>query len=173
VLVAGVVATLLVIFACMLPAFYALGSNPPGRAQVIPQYVLVCSLAVLGCLAGTLAPSTSGRGFIKGVRDAPINPLLSGAAAVGLVVLLALGPLLTAARDLQQLATARAYAAAWDQLDAGVRAERSRGVRDVTVARLASTGNVQNLEFVGTNRRDWFNDCVARYYDLSSIAADA
>jgi hypothetical protein len=120
-------------------------------------------------------PSTSGRGFIKAVRDGqlPINPLLSGAAAVGLVVLLALGPLLTAARDLQQLATARAYAVAWDQLDAGVRSERSRGVRDVTVARLASTGNVQNLEFVGTNRRDWFNDCVARYYDLSSIAADA
>jgi hypothetical protein len=62
---------------------------------------------------------------------------------------------------------------AWDQLDGEVRAEQSRGARDVTVSRLPSTGNVQNLEFVGTNRRDWFNECVARYYDLSSIAADA
>jgi hypothetical protein len=103
----------------------------------------------------------------------PINPLLSWAAAGGLVLLLAVGPLLTAARDVQQLSTARAYAMAWDQLDARVRSERSRGIRDVTVARLPSTGNVQNLEFVGTNRGDWFNDCVARYYDLSSIAADA
>jgi hypothetical protein len=165
VLVGGILATLLVIFACMLPAFYALGSSPPGRAQVIPQYVLVCSLAVLGWLAGTAAA--------RYVVQPLSNPLLSWAAAGGLVLLLALGPLLAAARELQQLSTARAYATAWDQLDAQVRSERSRGIRDVTVSRLPSTGNVQNLEFVGTNRRDWFNDCVARYYDLSSIAADA
>jgi hypothetical protein len=160
VLLAAIVAVALVIFACMLPAFYALGSNPPGRAQVIPQYVLVCSLAALGWLVGAAAPTSA-------------SALLSWAAAAALLVLLVLGPIGTAARDLQQLTPAHAYAMAWDQLDGEVRAAHSRGVRDVTVPRLPSTGNVQNLEFVGTNRGDWFNACVARYYDLSSIAADA
>ena len=50
---AAVLAVALVILACMLPAFYALGSNPPGRAQVIPQFVLVCSVAVVGWMVGT------------------------------------------------------------------------------------------------------------------------
>ncbi len=66
---------------------------------------------------------------------------------------------------------ARAYATAWDQLDSEVRAERNQGVQDVTVRPLASTGMVQNLEFVGPNRNDWFNACVARYYDLNTIAS--
>jgi hypothetical protein len=165
VLLAGIAGVALVIFACMLPAFYALGSNPPGRAQVIPQYVLVCSLAVLSWIAGNAASRL--------VVQAAATPWLSWAAAAVLLLLLVLGPLDTAVRDLQQLTPARAYAMAWDQLDGQVRAERSRGARDVTVPRLPSTGNVQNLEFVGTNRHDWFNECVARYYDLSSIAADA
>jgi len=165
VLTAGALATAMVIFACMLPAFYALSSNPPARAQVIPQYVLVCSLAVLSWTAGIA--------FSRLVTQPASSPWLSWAPAAALLLLLVVGPLLSAARDLQQLSTARAYATAWDQLDAQVRAEHSRGVRDVTVPRLPSTGNVQNLEFVGTNRHDWFNECVARYYELSSIAADA
>jgi len=160
---AGGVATALVIFACMLPAFYALGSNPPGRAQVIPQYVLVCSLVVVGWLLGTAAASRLG---------SILRSAVSGwVALAGLVVLLGLGPLVMVRDVLQQIAPARAYAAAWDQLDREVRAERNQGVLDVTVHPLPSTGMVQNLDFVGPDRHDWFNECVARYYDLNTIAS--
>jgi hypothetical protein len=162
-LVAGVVAITLVILACMLPAFYALGSNPPGRAQVIPQYVLVCSLAALGWFLGAATASRLG----------PIlrSPAPGWVAVGALLVLLGLGPLPMARDVLQQIAPARAYAAAWDQLDAEVRAERNHGVQDVTVRPLPPTGMVHNLDFVGPNRRDWFNECVARYYDLNTIAS--
>jgi uncharacterized protein DUF6056 len=163
VLAAWVVATALVILACMLPAFYALGSNPPGRAQVIPQYVLVCSLAALGWLLGTVTASRLG----------PIlrSPASAWVAAGAVVVLLGLGPLLMARDIIMQITPARAYAVAWDQLDGEVRAERHQGVQDVTVRSLTSTGMIQNLDFVGPNRDDWFNACVARYYDLNTIAS--
>ena len=138
-----------------MPAFYALSSNPPGRAQVIPQYVLVCGLAVLGWALGAI----------------PRRPLTGWVAAAALLALLALGPLLMAVEVLQTLEPARAYAAAWDQLDREVRAERTQGVLDVTVRPLPATGLVHNLDFVGPDRRDWFNQCVARYYDLNTIAS--
>jgi len=155
VLIAGVFAAALIIFACMLPAYYALSSNPPGRAQVIPQYVLVCGLAVLGRALGAILR----------------QPLTGWVAAAALLALLALGPLLTAVEVLQTLEPARAYAAAWDQLDREVRAERTQGVLDVTVRPLPATGLVHNLDFVGPDRHDWFNECVARYYDLNTIAS--
>ena len=78
---------------------------------------------------------------------------------------------LTTREVIMNISPARAYAMAWDQLDSEVRAERHLGVQDVTVRPLASTGLVQNLEFVGPNRTDWFNGCVARYYDLNTIAS--
>ncbi len=161
--VLGLLATALVLLACMLPAFYALGSNPPGRAQVVPQYVLVCSLAVLGWLLGT---SQAAR-----LCPIPRHPGISWLVAGGLLVLLALGPLRATSDSVQQIGPARAYAAAWDQLDRDVRAERRQGVQDVTVRPLPPTGLVQNLDFVGPNRHDWFNECVARYYDLNTIAS--
>ena len=160
----GILAAALALIACMLPAFYALGSNPPGRAQVVPQYVLVCSVAALGWFVGEATASTL----------APIlraSRTVGWVAAGGLVVLLVIGPLVMARDVLVQIPTARAYAAAWDQLDNEVRAERHQGMQDVTVRTLASTGMVQNLDFVGPNRNDWFNACVARYYDLNTIAS--
>jgi hypothetical protein len=155
VLIAGVLAVAVIIFACMLPAYYALSSNPPGRAQVIPQYVLVCGLAVLGWVLGAIL----GR------------PVSGWVPAAALIVLLAFGPVLMAVDVLQTLEPARAYAAAWDQLDREVRAERTQGVLDVTVRPLPATGLVHNLDFVGPDRHDWFNECVARYYDLNTIAS--
>jgi hypothetical protein len=163
VLCLGALATALVILACMLPAFYALGSNPPGRAQVIPQYVLVCGLAVLGWLVGAAAATR--------INQVVTGPLPSAAVWCGLLALLVLGPLVTAGEAFQRVASARAYAAAWDNLDRDVRAERRAGVQNVSVPGLASTGNVQNLEFVGSNPHDWFNECVARYYGVSTIAS--
>jgi hypothetical protein len=165
VLLAGLLASGLVILAGMLPAFYALGSNPPGRAQVIPQFVLVCSVAILSWISGTMIGAH--------LRSKMSDSRFGWAAAGVLVVVLALGPLFSATQVFAEVSTARAYAAAWDQVDREVRADRSQGVLDVTVEPLPSTGTVQNLQFVGADRSDWFNDCVARYYRVSSIAVPA
>jgi hypothetical protein len=162
-LAAAMMAAALIIFACMLPAYYALSSNPPGRAQVIPQYVLVCGVAALGWALGTAAGA--GRRWI--------GPRLARGwgALAALVALVAFGPALTVRDLLAQVEPTSAYAAGWDQLDREVRAERIQGVLDVTVRPLPSTGMVHNLDFVGPDRHDWFNACVARYYDLNTIAS--
>ena len=161
---AGVIAVALVILACMLPAFYALGSNPPGRAQLIPEYVLVCSVALLGWVIGAYASRQRSRAFD--------STIVRWSSLGALLLLLGLGPLRQTAQLVGELPTDRAYAASWDDLDSRVRAERSAGVRDVSVPRLSPTGTVRNLDFIGADRHDWFNECVARYYALNTIAAD-
>jgi hypothetical protein len=152
---ASVVGVALVVVAGMLPAYYALSSNPPGRAQVIPQYVLVCAVAMLGWFLGATLR----------------RPMPNWVAAPALIALLAFGPAAMALDTVKAIEPASAYAAAWDQLDRQVRAERTQGVLDVTVRPLPSTGLVQNLDFVGPDRHDWFNGCVARYYDVNTIAS--
>jgi uncharacterized membrane protein YeaQ/YmgE (transglycosylase-associated protein family) len=164
VVVYGVVGVLLVILACIVPAFYALGTNPPGRAQLIPEYVLVCSVAVLGWIIGTHTA--------RHLARASGSAIARWSAVGALLVLLTFGPLLTAGQTMLQVTADRAYAAAWDQVDGEIRAERGQGIQDVTVPRLASTGNVQNLQFIGTDPSDWFNQCVARYYRVNTIAAE-
>jgi hypothetical protein len=160
-LVVGVVA---VLFACMLPAFYALNTNPPGRAQLIPEYVVLFAVGVLAwCVGASLA------GPISRLLRKPLALAATGLLLLGLLVL---GPLRSVGDTLGGLPAARNYAASWDQLDQQVRADRLRGVDAVTVQPLPPTGSVQNLDFVGPDRTNWFNQCVAGYYGVGSIAAN-
>jgi hypothetical protein len=150
----------LVLLACMLPAFYALDSNPPGRAQLIPEVVILASVGLIAWYVGAASAPYLER-----------REILGAGAAIALV-LLVVGPLAQTRRTLAtQLPDARAYAATWDTLDQQVRADRDRGVQSVTIKPLPPTGSVQNLDFVGPDRDDWFNQCVAGYYRVSSIAA--
>jgi hypothetical protein len=154
-LVFAVVALLLVLLACMLPAYYALGTNPPGRAQLIPEFVVVCATALAAWWLGVA------------FAQVPRQPAARVVVTVGVIALLVVGPLLTAAQSAAEIAAARAYAATWDQVDNLVRDERQHGVQAVSVPQLSP---VHNLEFVGPDRGDWFNQCVASYYAVGSIA---
>jgi hypothetical protein len=153
----------LIVLACILPAFYALGSNPPGRAQLIPEYVVLSGVALLGWTLGALAAEP--------IRAALRQPVVAGLSAFIVLALLALGPLLAARQTLAQLSAASAYATNWDRLDTQIRADRNRGVESVRVPPLASTGSIQNLDWLGPDPTDWFNQCVAGYYGVTSIAA--
>lgn len=153
----------LVILACILPAYYALGTNPPGRAQLIPEFVLLATVGLISWCLGAAAAQP--------VRRALHQPAVALVAGVAVFVLLVLGPVLTAWRSIGGLDAARAYSAEWDLRDAQIRADRERGVQSVAVLPLPSTGSVQNLDWLGPDSSDWFNECVAGYYGVSSIAA--
>jgi uncharacterized protein DUF6056 len=86
-----------------------------------------------------------------------------------MLVLIATGPLLNIVQSVRDVDSARAYATEWDQIDASIRAERSSGTLAVRVPHLAPTGML-NLDFVGSDQSDWLNQCVARYYGVTSIA---
>jgi uncharacterized protein DUF6056 len=150
-----------VIFACMLPAYYALGTNPPGRAQLIAQFVLVGTVLLISY---ALAPTVA-RLWLGALRG-PAGIIL---ASISMLVLIATGPLLNIVQSVRDVDSARAYATEWDQIDASIRAERSSGTLAVRVPHLAPTGML-NLDFVGSDQSDWLNQCVARYYGVTSIA---
>jgi len=158
------VGVLLVILACILPAYYALGTNPPGRAQLIPEFVLLTTVALIGWSLGAVAAQP--------IRRAMRQPTVAFIAGVAVLALLLIGPGLSAWRSVGALGSAQAYAAEWDVRDAQIRADRDRGVQSISVPPLPSTGSVQNLDWVGPDPTDWFNECVAGYYGVSSIAAN-
>ena len=71
-------------------------------------------------------------------------------------------------RSEMERAQAAEYAALWDAEDQQIRASRDAGEADLTVAPLPQ---FLGEDFVGSNRRDWFNMCVARYYGVRTIAS--
>ncbi|MCA1644231.1 MAG: hypothetical protein LC797_01775 [Chloroflexi bacterium] len=66
------------------------------------------------------------------------------------------------------MTTAAQHAALWDAEDQQIRASRDAGIADLSVPPLPI---YLGENFVGTDRADWFNQCVARYYGVRSIAA--
>jgi hypothetical protein len=83
-------------------------------------------------------------------------------------LLLALVPLSMAVISLPEPAIAAQQAALWDSQDQHIRASRDAGQLDVTVA---PRPRYLGEDFVSTDRTNWFNVCVARYYGVRSIAA--
>jgi Family of unknown function (DUF6056) len=152
-------AGLVEIVVCLTPSFYALSAPEPGRARIIPQFVLVCLTVLAGYLVGLLLNGRWPR------------PMQARALASALVVLSLAAPLLVARDVLGEVDTARVYAQRWDGIDAQVRADRAAGLQDVVVDPLAPTGTVRGMDFVGPNSSDWLNECVARYYGVRTIAA--
>ncbi|MBV9134734.1 MAG: hypothetical protein JO318_18655, partial [Chloroflexi bacterium] len=77
-------------------------------------------------------------------------------------------PLGIAITSVPDEATAARYAGLFDAEDQLIRSSRDAGQSDLTVPRLPT-----NLgeDFVGPDRDNWFNMCVARYYGVGSIAA--
>jgi hypothetical protein len=135
---------------CYFPSFYAQNGNPPARSLIVPGAILIGYLLFCGYALAAFA-----------LRVA--SPTRVAAAAM-----LALVPIGVAALTLPDFANAAHHAALWDAEDLQIRAARDAGVADLTVPPLPP---YLGENFVGDDRGDWFNTCVARYYGVRSIAA--
>ncbi len=136
---------------CYFPSFYAQNGNPPARSLIVPGALLIGYLLFSGyALRGVAAPLFSA-------------DWVRAAALAGMAVL----PILVAGMTLPEQAAASRYAALFDAEDQQIRARRDAGETDLTVAPLPPNFGE---DFVTTNRNDWFNGCVARYYGVDSIA---
>jgi hypothetical protein len=154
-------AGLVEIVVCLTPSFYALSAPEPGRARIIPQFVLVCLTVLAGYLSGVTL-----RAWWP--RSAQLRPVVAALVVTSLAT-----PVLVTREVLAQADAAQAYARRWDGIDAQVRADHAAGLQDVIVEPLPPTGTVRGMDFVSPNPTDWLNECVARYYGIRSIAARA
>lgn len=135
---------------CYFPSFYAQNGNPPARSLIVPGALLIGYLMFLGF---ALRPVAS--------RWVPAPRSAVALAAVALV------PLGVAVTTLPTQAQAAQYATLFDVEEQHIRAGRDAGTTDLTVPPLPLN---MGEGFVGSDREDWFNQCVARYYGLRSIA---
>jgi hypothetical protein len=132
---------------CYFPSFYAQNGNPPARSLIVPGAILTGYLLFLG-MAITLRSGEARRGVA--------------------LAALALVPIGIAATTFPEVQNAARYAVLFDAEEQQIRASRDAGQADLTVPRLpANLGE----DFVSSDRQNWFNVCVARYYDVRSIAA--
>jgi Family of unknown function (DUF6056) len=151
---------------CFVPGFYAISEPLPGRAQLLPKFLLVCLFVYWGALGGFVLQKASAL-----VRK---GALLAG--AVALVTLLILSPVAAAWRTFALIPRARAYAAQWDQTERQIRAAAAAGVKDVTVRRVG--GNETDLGFgradlrLGRDPKQPQNWAAALYYGVDSIKAE-
>jgi hypothetical protein len=157
---AAVTAGVLVVLPfCYFPSFYAQNGNPPARSLIVPDAIVTAYLIYCGyMLAGDVR-----RRFGAAASQTPLTSARMAAVTLAVGI-----PLVIAVVSLTQIAPAAALAAERDNTDAQIRGARAAGQLDVQVPTLP---RYLGENFVSTDPADWFNGCVARYYDLHSIAA--
>ena len=159
-----VVVGLALIVLALMPSFYAMGAPQPGRARVIPQYILAIGSTAIGFAVGT-----SVRAFWPRIAS---SAAMVAACAVVLLGVSVLGPLRSTQAALSLASDARAFAARWDAVDEQLRAARASGVADARVPSVPMDGTIRGMDFLGREAADWLNQCAARYYGLRSIRAE-
>ena len=136
---------------CYFPSFYAQNGNPPARSLIVPGSILIAYIMFLGVAAQPFIVER-------------LTPLRRSAVISALSII----PLGVAAVTLSQQPTAARYAALFDAEEQQIRASRAGAQTDLTVPPLPPN---LGQNFITSDPHDWFNVCVARYYDVRSIAA--
>jgi hypothetical protein len=150
-----------IISSCFVPAMYVTSKQPPPRALVIPQFVLISLLVVWSYYLGHLLRY----GYLESSRRR--FPLLTGVSLV-LAAALVLAPIKAARRTFSNAARFRALALLWDKQDQEIRGAKAQGETDLTIPLAYNIGRTDIM----TADPQWYvNQCVAGYYDVKTIIA--
>jgi hypothetical protein len=150
--------TFALVWASFVPANWAYSSDPPLRAHIVPVFFLVCFSVYLGL---ALLP------LFDWIFNALFSRMSGWAPAVATLAL-ALVPLVAGAATVPEARAAQAAAARWDAVDRTLRTARAEGNLNPVIE---PQPRFLGLPYVGRDREDWFNVCVARLYGLETIAA--
>ena len=151
------------LLSCFVPALYGMGAAPPGRALIVPQFVLVCSLVGIGWLLGSLMKR------IPIVNKRSATTVLSAVFLVGVLWLVWFSANTLIPKRLTRAAQARPIAAAWDQRDLQIRQAKSEGVVDLVVTPWRCPCGLADI---GPDANHWVNNCAARHYGLNTIRTE-
>ena len=174
-LILGTFGAVVIVFCAMTPAALYYGGSPPVWDQVIPVYVCVCAVAVLGWLCGrsflALADVTSHH---AGWPE-PVRGLSIAGASVILSAAVVIGPIATVAAISRELPAIQTYAETKDAQASGAEAARAAGETSATVPRLPAVDNLGVFshpvyEDLMRDPHFWINEDEAAYYGLESLA---
>jgi hypothetical protein len=157
------VVTLVALLSSFTPAAYALGGPPPGRAQIIPGFVLVCAVASWGAIVGQLARGPNRRSEV-GARP----PLRQVALLVLVLFILTTGEAAWARS--RQLPAFAQYTSLWDANEARIRSAVAQGSDHVVVTRIISNWADMPDRELGGDATAWINACASRYYGIEVTA---
>jgi hypothetical protein len=155
-----IVGYLLIAFS-MAPSVYGVSAFPEDRALTIPQFVLTITIIFWGALCGAALKR-------YGVEIEKIRRWIAVIVCSVVVVLLVLGPLLSARENFVRAPTLRAYAERWDNRDHEIRDAIEGGTKHLVVSALGFTGGLADIK---GDPDYWVNRCFASYYGLESIIA--
>jgi hypothetical protein len=148
--------TFVLLFVCFAPAAYGMSSSPPARTCIIPTYILVCALALWGCVLGQFN-QTDRSFFGRGARSFQLL------VAWSVFILFTLNTLAVTYKTLQLLPKLNSYAMEWDRVDQLIRQAKIEGYNSIVVM---PVHNFAGLEDFGENPDHWVNKCVSDYYGL-------
>lgn len=154
-------AIFLCLWSCFVVSFYIMSANPPDRALVIPQYILVIFVGIWSFLSGCYLKQSVA--FLESS-----NRFWQTLAGGSLALCLLLGPIYASSRITSTIETSRSIALEWDQRDAIIRAAIARGEKNVIV------WYIRDLNRLGDYSSDpnfLVNRAAADYYHLESIIA--
>lgn len=155
--IAALAAAFLLIAAALSPSAFIEGTIPALRTRILPRFVMLAALALLGILAGGT------------LRRVSASRWLPGLVMAGLL----LGYLYSArtiAVTAQKVSLYAHRAAVWDARDAQIRRAAAQGLPQVVVEALdsAPVGGINDLQARDTH---WINNCAESFYGIASIEA--
>jgi hypothetical protein len=144
----------MLLFAIFLPTSYNISGFPPGRALIIPHVVMVgLVLSWGGVMALSLKKTASATGRISGVLVSVM------------VILLTIGPLLSAGKSITLLPKFKTFAAEWDTRDTLIRQTTSES-KEVSVPPFS----VDLADYVNVGAVEGeFVTCLQDYYHIQQL----
>ena len=146
----------IITFSCFPPAAFGQSDAPPDRTLLIPTYLLVVSLLLLGVSLGDPLKT-----------HLSLHPLLTGLG--GITILIACAGSLQHMFSVQH--TFQAYAQAWGQFDRELTAARRVGAASAAISTAdMNANNWAELNVLGDNPKFWLNICVSDFYGVKVIS---
>jgi len=141
----------------VVPSVYAESAYPEPRALMVPYFVLVCVLAIIGWLIGWIA-----------VRLLPWKGSYMHWGTILALLILSIYPLRAARQAYLEIPVFRERAATWDGRFAQIRLMKEHGLMNIELPAMDSAYGLMEMN---DNPTTWVNACAAQYYGVYTIKA--
>ncbi len=153
------VASLMVIFACMLPSAYAQSSYPVGRALILAAFAVALAVGAAGAILGPLLVAQPRRYEKTALQVAGLAAVIVGAFALT-------GTIST----IDELARYQRWARFWDERNSQILSERRAGSGEIEVVLIDHI--IPDVAELQPDPDYFYNNCAEWYYDIQTLAAN-